>query len=345
MLQESLGGEAVLEVTRNELIVKLPKSEPADRLSGRLDDLSGRIRAEIRRSNRYGLHALKSYKPSDPQRPTLVLVHGINSSSASFMHMIEPLEEKGFGLIVYEFPFNRDLTESVSTFERDWKEMRKLNKETERWSIVTHSMGGLIARGYVEGDHFAGDVRDLVLIGPPNQGSAVAKAQTLLQLIEGMQSVKEQAGGGALAHLSEGLGEAADDLSPGSPFLKALNARPRRAGVSYHILAGDAGFLTPELRGRVEGQYTAISRGAGLIGNMARFALRDLPAQLDELTYGFGDGCVSVKSTVLEGVADHKTIHANHVELIRGPLLYPDPGPVAGMPFILESLNGTPRPK
>ena len=38
------------------------------------------------------------------------------------------------------------------------------------------------------------------------------------------------------------------------------------------------------------------------------------------------------------GVSDHVVIHANHAELIRAPLLYPDPGPVACMPYILRWL-------
>ena len=37
-----------------------------------------------------------------------------------------------------------------------------------------------------------------------------------------------------LASLGDGLGQAANDLLPGSPFLKMLNARPRvRGGVSH----------------------------------------------------------------------------------------------------------------
>ena len=105
-------------------------------------------------------------------------------------------------------------------------------------------MGGLVARGYVEGADYGNDVDHLFLIGPPNHGSALAKAQTLLQFIQGLQSVKGQEGD-ALAQLSEGLGEAADDMVPGSAFLKELNARPRRDGVRYHILTGDAGVPDP----------------------------------------------------------------------------------------------------
>ncbi len=141
------------------------------------------------------------------------------------------------------------------------------------------------------------------------------------------------------AHLSDGIGEAADDLLPDSPFLKALNARPRRAEVAYHILAGDSGFITPETRKRIETQARSLQKASGLLGNLTSLALGDLPSQLDEITDGTGDGCVSVASTRLEGVTDRKVLHANHVELIRGPLLFPEPGPVVCMPYVLEWLK------
>ena len=74
---------------------------------------------------------------------------------------------------------------------------------------------------------------------------------------------------------------------------------------------------------------------SGLLGGLARLAASNLPAQLDEITEGTGDGCLAVASTRLDGVEDHVVLHANHLELIRAPLLYPDPGPVVSMPFIL----------
>jgi pimeloyl-ACP methyl ester carboxylesterase len=339
MLKENLGPEFTLDVAAGSLRISLPAGRmPRETLKRRLDDLSVQIERESRRSHRYGLHATASYRPNDPARPSIVLVHGINSSSGSFVHMVGPLREAGFGVLVYDFPFNRDLGESVARFTDDWEGFRRESGEKAPWIIVTHSMGALIARGYVEGDRYGGDVSDLVMIGPPNQGSAVAKAQTLLQFVEGLQSVKGNHGN-ALAGLSEGLGEAADDLTPGSPFLEALNARPRRKGVRYHILAGSEGFLSKSARAQVEAHYAAVSRAPGFLGGIARVMLRDLGAQLDELTDGLGDGCVSVASTKLDGVTHHETLHVNHVALIRGPLLYPDPGPVAGIPFILRSLG------
>jgi hypothetical protein len=67
--------------------------------------------------------------------------------------------------------------------------------------------------------------------------------------------------------------------------------------------------------------------------------MADVTELLDELGEGTGDGAVSIKSTRLDGVSEHRVIHANHVELIRGPLFYPEPGPVACMPQVLEWLG------
>ena len=109
--------------------------------------------------------------------------------------------------------------------------------------------------------------------------------------------------------------------------------------MSYHILAGDRGFLTKEGRDQIEGRLDLLTQNAGIFGRLTKAATADLPDLLDELTDGKGDGCVAVERTRLENVADHVVIHANHVELVRGPLLYPEPGPVACMPMVLKWLK------
>ncbi len=124
-------------------------------------------------------------------------------------------------------------------------------------------------------------------------------------------------------------------MTPGSDYLRRLNARPRRAGVRYRILAGDSAYLSDQARRQLEARL----RFAGLAGEIGRAVAGGVSTPLDEITDGLGDGCVSVASTRLDGVADHRTIHANHLELIRAPLLFPDPGPVASMPAILEWLG------
>ena len=342
-IKETLGSEVELAVRGDRLVVTVAATD----LSGvvpRVRELRKEVERHARQSMHYGMHARESYRPNDPARRTVLLIHGINSTSGSFVHMVGPLEAAGFGVVVYDFPYNRRLRDSSDAFVRDWKAFRKETGDTRPWSVITHSMGALPAREYVEGPQYDGDVTHLVLIGPPNRGVVLAKAQVLLQLLEGVRGTKGRTN--SVAALSDGLGESAADLMPGSAFLKRLDMRPRREGVSYHILAGDDGFLTRAQRARIELQFQAITRASSLLGGLAKMAAGDLAAQLDEVTEGTGDGVVSVASTRLYGVTDHVTIHANHVELIRGPLLYPDPGPVVGMPFVLDRLGrpGAKRP-
>jgi hypothetical protein len=124
-------------------------------------------------------------------------------------------------------------------------------------------------------------------------------------------------------------------MTPGSAYLKALNARKRRDRVRYHTLAGDVGYLSAQARSQIDSR----SSGKGVLGGIGRLVASGAAASLDEITDGLGDGCVSVASTRLDGVDDHRVLHANHLELIRAPLLFPDPGPVASMPDLLRWLG------
>jgi pimeloyl-ACP methyl ester carboxylesterase len=344
LLCESLGPEvtitfrpATMVVTVDERI--LTTDRRAEWL-GRLRDLSDRAGEAARHRQSYGMRALNSYRPNDASRPTICLVHGLNSSSGGFVHMIPWLEEAGYGIVVYDYPFNRSIAESCQCFARDWDKFRAEVKDKLPWSIVAHSMGALLARSLVEDEAApVRGVRSLILIAPVTQGSNLAKMQTLIQLMSGLQALNGKDKTKAMMNLSDGLGQAAQDMLPGSPFLQGLNRRPRRQGLPYHIMAGDRGFLTREGRAQIEGRIDLLTRASGIFGRLTQAAAADLPDLLDELTDGTGDGCVSVDRTRLEGVADHLTIHANHAELIRAPLLFPDPGPVACMPELLRWLK------
>jgi pimeloyl-ACP methyl ester carboxylesterase len=344
LLSETLGPEvtitfrpATMVITVDERILTPGRR---DEWLRRLGELSDRAGEAARHRQFYGMRALNSYRPNDPRRPTICLVHGLNSSSGGFVHMIPWLEEAGYGIVVYDYPFNRSIAESCQGFVRDWAAFRGVVNDKLPWSIVAHSMGALLARSLVEDETApARDVRSLILIAPVNQGSNLAKMQTVVQLMSGLQALNGKDKTKAMMNLSDGLGQAALDMLPGSPFLKGLNRWPRRPGLPYHIMAGDRGFLTREARAQIEGRIDLLTRNSGIFGRLTQAAAADLPDLLVELSDGTGDGCVSVDRTRLDGVADHVTIHANHAELIRAPLLFPDPGPVACMPVLLRWLK------
>jgi pimeloyl-ACP methyl ester carboxylesterase len=344
LLAETLGPEVAIEFRPRSMVLSIDERILAPERRGewaaRLQQLGERASEAARRKQSYGMRSLKSYRPNDRSRPTLCLVHGLNSSSGGFAHMIPQLEEAGYGIVVYDYPFNRPIAESCAGFARDWAAFRGQARDERPWVIVAHSMGGLLARSLVEDDQsWAGDVSSLILIAPANYGSHLSRVQTVYQLVNGLKAINGKNTAKAMLSLSDGLGQAAQDLLPGSTFLKRANARTRRRNVDYHILAGDSGFLTRENRKQLDGQIGLVTRNSGILGQLTRAATSDLPQLLDELTDGTGDGCVAVDRTRLEGVTDHVTIHANHAELIRAPMFFADPGPVACMPFVLRWLK------
>ena len=284
------------------------------------------------------MRARRSYRPDDPDRPTVCLVHGINSTSGCFVHLIPILEAAGYGIVLYDYPYNEDLDETAPAFARDWAEFREGHDDDAPWAILTHSMGGLLGRWYVEGPAYGGDVAALILIGPPNQGSALARGHGILRWLEAIGAIGGSARD-ATSFQAEGEGEAAIDLTPGSRFLETLNARPRPPEVPYLILAGDVGFFRPQGRQQIEAAFVTMRRRARLLGGFATAAVGDLDAVLDVLTDGTGDGAIALDSARLDGADEIVVLPVNHVELIRGPLFFPEPGPVACSEDVLRWLR------
>ena len=216
LLAEALGPEVEIAFRPGAMVLKIDDRilAPARQAEWvvRLRDLSDRAAEAARRRESYGMRALASYRPNDPARPTVCLVHGLNSSSGGFVHMIPWLEEAGYGIVVYDYPVQpADSTESCAAFARDWAAFRGESGDRLPWAIVAHSMGALLARSLVEDDAtWAGDVSSLILIAPVNQGSHLARVQTVLQLIErpASRSTAKKTSK-AMLHLSDGLGEAA----------------------------------------------------------------------------------------------------------------------------------------
>ncbi len=62
--------------------------------SDRLGTLASKARSQARKNARYGFHARPSYRANDPSRPSIVLIHGLNSTSSVFRHMV-PLAGRG----------------------------------------------------------------------------------------------------------------------------------------------------------------------------------------------------------------------------------------------------------
>jgi pimeloyl-ACP methyl ester carboxylesterase len=182
--------------------------------------------------------------------------------------------------------------------------------------IIAHSMGGLVARDYVEGPQYAGGVGHLILVGTPNLGTRWASYRILLEGQEHWNLWRHEKDWRPSWMITDGLGEAGRDLKPTSAFLKQLNDRPRRDGVSYTVIAGSQHPIYAM-------SADALDKGEKLIPRRAEnwwgFRQTDqaLARAAEKMRHktGKSDGPVSVSSTRLQGVDDQVVLPADHAAL------------------------------
>ncbi len=251
------------------------------------------------------------------RRPSVILIPGMMANPDSMSLVRRELERAGFPVAVFKYSSQLSIEDAGAALRTELAKVRMLAPHREL-ALVTHSMGGLIARAAIELDH-AGpqNVRRLIMIAPPNHGSALAElsandiASSLDLNCDGDETI------GMLDEAVAGfLGAAQTDLRPGSPFLVKLNCQRRANDLRYSILAGTDAPLEREV------VATSLALASLLLGDLpeSRPLLRSAQrfGSLDEWTRGRGDGVVSVQSTKLDGAS----------ELILLPFMHTDFGTI-----------------
>jgi len=160
--------------TAHMLMYPLGLLSPARTAHGRRHDLRG-LNPEQRGLFHHGVDAAET---------PILLVHGIIDNHAIFTVMERALRRRGFqrlatydyGLLTYNIP---------QAAARLGEAVEELSVATgyERIHVIGHSLGGLIARYYVQclgGDRH---VHTLVTLGTPHQGTQLALAAPLLPLV------------------------------------------------------------------------------------------------------------------------------------------------------------------
>jgi len=271
----------------------------------------------------------------DPVRPIVVMLHGLDGDRGDCVPLGNHLAAAGYQVAYFGYPGDQPIAESGELFARH---MRSLHERfpRARIEIVAHSMGGLVARQYVEGSGYAGGIDHLFLVGTPNAGSSWARFRVLLAVQEEIHEYRTNPDWHASWIITEGLGEAGDDLMPGSTFLKRLNARGRRLDVRYTIIAGNkSGVSRYEANcvQTVDGWIPRRARGWWGFRHLDA-CLRGKAHRLREET-GDSDGPVSLRSASLQGVRDFVVVPADHAGLV-----FPFDGqPPAALNTILDRLR------
>lgn len=264
---------------------------------------------------KFGLIVSDDLTQADPALPLVVQVHGYNSNCERNAAVMQPFSNQGYPCGGFCYPNDYSLRESAVRLSRELKQLEEQNPQ-RRVALVTHSMGGLVARACLEDPTLdPGNVDHLLMIAPPSQGTLVAHFAVATDVWEHWLSRTQ---GGAWARwrdsVVDGLGEAADDLVPGSPFLTELNSRPRNPEVQYTIFLGTAATMSnDEMRWIRAAIRKTGSKLPGIRGSANR--LEKLLEEMDEIVEGKGDGIVSVERGKLRGVEDVIVLPFGHLSV------------------------------
>ena len=270
--------------------------------------------ATARQNRRFGLlipHA------TDPSRPLVVLIHGLDGDGSCCADLGNLLQQDGHQVGYFAYPADQPLDRSATLLSDRLTAVHKTFPGM-RIDLVTQSMGGLIARQYVEGPAYCGGVDRLIMIAPPNDGSAWSHLSLLMKLAVNAADCCNDPQWSPAWMITQGITQASRDLEPGSRFLAELNSHPRRQGVRYTIIAGDQPIAY-----RVAAQTMAL--GDRLLDDVAPDSLiwrhidSTIDGQIQRLAdrTGQSDGPVSLQSARLAGVDDFAIVPADHVALFK----------------------------
>jgi pimeloyl-ACP methyl ester carboxylesterase len=271
---------------------------------------------------KYGLRLDPDWQAKVGRADLAVFVHGFNACPAGMEFLALPARKAGLPCGMIAYPNDQALADSAGLVSAELKRLVAKHPNC-RVNLVTHSMGGLIARECVEDAKLnPGNVNRLIMVAPPNGGSQLAHfgfATDTCELIAGLHWKRPLAG--MLDCIDDGLGEAVHDLRPGSPYLQKMANYRRNPQVRYTILLGTKAPFTAEQVNKARQQvagYCQRWRAVQLFGPKLDRLLGDA----DELIDGRGDGAVAVKRGRLEGVADtvllkfqHLATHPEHPEV------------------------------
>ena len=104
----------------------------------------------------------------------VILLHGMGRTHRSMASMADHLADKGYRVVNQDYPSTQA---SIETLSQDIvaKTVRRCRSERPSAPVhfVTHSLGGILVRYYLQTHHLPPGSR-VVMLSPPNQGSEIA---------------------------------------------------------------------------------------------------------------------------------------------------------------------------
>lgn len=124
-------------------------------------------------------------------RDCVVLLHGLARTSASMSKMDEALRNDGYATANIDYPSREhEIAELAEIAVGRGLATCRAKKDIEKIHFVTHSLGGILVRQYLNTASIA-ELGRVVMLGPPNQGS---RASDEMQGVPGFDWLNGPAG-------------------------------------------------------------------------------------------------------------------------------------------------------
>jgi len=248
----------------------------------------------------------------------VLLVHGLDEPGGIWDQLAPRLAQAGHVVIRYDYANDQSIAASASGLISALESISSsslIDTQYIELDVVCHSMGGLVSFDAMTRDEFDGlniELGQFITIGTPFGGSPWARLRAVAEIREQVQRWVESDDLNPkrlLGFARDGVGEAGDDLLPGSDFLSDLNGRAIPDGLRVTCIVGKTLPTGNEL-------HMMFASGAlnDLVGSRDAEVLE---REIQRLSNELGDGVVPMSSAVLKGADEVITLSANHRALVR----------------------------